>query len=90
MALIGNLMWLISAVSGWYSYFWWLIAPIIVMYFYASHKTRRMAQMSKQLGGNGSRILATMGPANLGLALWTGFLNAIFFGVGYGLHLLLT
>ena len=85
--------WIISAVSGWFEFWLWLVVPPIVAMLISFAGNGRMLSRMKEMGMDQDTerqfVDTVMGPT-LKFILWQAILNAAIFGLAFGLRQLMT
>ena len=81
--------WIISAIAGWFGFWLWLIVtPVVALFISFSGNGQALNQL-KEFGIDSEgekRFAEGVAPATMKFIAWQTILNAIIFGLGFGVH----
>lgn len=81
--------WIISVIAGWFGFWLWLIVPAIVALFISFSGNGQALNRLKEFGIDAEdekRFVEGVMPATIKFIAWQTILNAIIFGLGFGVH----
>ena len=93
MVIVIIALWIGSAVAGWYLYWPWLMVPVAVIGLHILRVTANMRAARQRLGmpaGGSGHPGTSMTGANIQLLVVTLAQHLAIFGVGAGIHWLIS
>ncbi|QVM82966.1 hypothetical protein [Novosphingobium decolorationis] len=88
MALLVLMLWLGSAVAGWFLFWPWLSVPVVVIGIHIMRVMARMKAVARRNGMSSSALAGSMTSANTRLLVGTLIQHAVIFGVVAFVHYL--
>lgn len=83
MLLVTLGLWIGSAISGWFQFFTWLIAPAVVFWVYTASQNAKVNKRARDIGMSGDFYRQKMAAPNLILIIWNTAINAGIFAVAW-------
>lgn len=81
MPLIISLLWIGSAISGWFEFFVWLAVPVFVFWIYTTFRNAAVNKNLRDIGMSDDIYRQQMARPNLILIIWNSAINTGIFGV---------
>jgi|GEM_PF-6493161 len=76
MLLIIPVLWIGSAISGWFAFFAWLAVPVVVFWVYTASRDAKVNRHARNIGMSGDSYRQQMAGPNLILIVWNTAINA--------------